>query len=225
MDKIYSRRKIKIPNINKNNRDSKKVRKIYFIIIILITSIITGYNILETIDPIFEGVCLAKAQGIATEITNIKSSEVLAKYNYQDTIEIIKNEEGKNSIIKTDIVMLNQIISDIAVEIQKELNNLENEEISIPLGSVTGINYFAGSGPNIKMKIISKGDVITDVKNEFKSAGINQTIYRIYLNIECNISILTSYKSIDRKITNQVLLVETVVVGEVPETYLELENN
>jgi len=224
MDKIYSRKKIRLPNIKGIKTDKTRLRKIYFVILIFTISIITGYTALKSIDPIFEGLCIAKAQGIATEITNQKSSEVLARYNYQDTVKIIESEDGRNSMLKTDIVMLNQIISDIAIEIQKELNKLEDEEIKIPIGALTGIAYFAGSGPNIKMKIISAGDVTTDIKTEFTAAGINQTIYRIYLSIDCNVSILTSYKSIDRKITNQVLLVETVVVGDVPETYMELQN-
>lgn len=224
MDKIYSRNRIRIPVIKVIKSDNKKLKKIYFTTIILVISIVTGYNALKAIDPILEGLCIAKAHGIATEITNIKSSEVLARYDYQDTVKLIKSEDGKNSILKTDIVMLNQIISDIAIEIQNELNELENKDIEIPLGALTGNSYLAGSGPDIGIKIISTGDIITDIKTEFKSAGINQTVYRIYLDLECEISILTSYKTIGQTIKNQVLLVETVVVGDVPETYLELEN-
>lgn len=223
MDKIYSRRKIKLPKLK--STDNKKIKKIYFTMLILLIACITGYKALSSINPIFEGLCIAKAQGIATEITNKKSSEVLARYNYQDTVKIVQSEDGRNSILKTDIVMINQIISDITMEVQNELNMLEDEEVKVPIGALTGISYFAGSGPNIKMKIISAGDIITDIKTEFKSAGINQTIYRIYLSLECNVSILTSYKTINKTITNQVLLVEAVVVGEVPETFLELENN
>ena len=223
MDKIYSRNRIKLPNISELKNNRKKFKKIYFTMIILVISIITGYNVLKTIDPILEGLCIAKAHGIATEITNIKSSEVLARYDYQNTVKLIKGEEGNNSILKTDIVMLNQIISDIAIEIQKELNDLESRDIEIPLGALTGNSYFAGSGPSIGIKIISTGDIITDIKTEFKAAGINQTVYRIYLDLECEISILTSYKTIAQTINNQVLLVETVIVGDVPETYLKLD--
>lgn len=222
MDKIYSRRKIKLPVIN--SIKNKKIGKIYFTVLIFTISIITGYKILKSIDPIFEGLCVSRAQGIATDITNRKSSEVLAKYNYQDTVKIIRNDEGKNCMLKTDIVMLNEIISDITLEIQKELNKLKNENVEIPIGALMGNQYFAGSGPKIKIKIISAGDLSTDIKTEFKSAGINQTIYRIYLELECNVSILTSYRTINKKINNQVLLVETVIVGEVPETYLELQS-
>lgn len=223
MDKIYSRRKIKLPKIKTIKTQNKRIKKIYFTVLILIVATLTVYKIMESIDPIFEGLCISKAQGIATEITNRKSSEVLAKYNYKDTVQIIKDSDGKNNMLKTDIVMINKIASDIAIEIQKELDEIEKQSIEIPLGALTGNQYFAGSGPNFKIKIISAGDITTDIKTEFKAAGINQTMYRIYLNLECKVSILTSYKTINKTITNQVLLVETVIMGEVPETYLELE--
>ena len=224
MDKIYSRNRIKLPKLKIIKLDNKKLRKIYFTALILIITITTGYSVLKLIDPIFEGLCISKAQGIATDITNRKSSEVLGRYNYQETVKLIKSDDGKNSILKTDIVMLNKIVSDIAIEIQNELTQIKNQNIEIPIGALTGNKYLAGSGPKMKIKIISAGDIATQIKTEFESAGINQTIYRIYLEIECNVSILTSYKTIDKTINNQVLLVETVVVGEVPQTYLQLEN-
>ena len=67
------------------------------------------------------------------------------------------------------------------------------------------------------------GSITTDVKTEFESIGINQSVYRIYLEISCNMSILTPYKKITNESTNKVLLVETVIVGGVPETYYNLE--
>lgn len=224
MDKIYSRYKIRLPTIKRIKSNNRKIGKIYFTMIMMIISIFTSYKILKSIDPIFEGLCIAKAKSISTDITNRKSSDVLARYNYKDTVKIIKSDDGKSSILKTDIVTLNQIISDIAIEIQNEINEIGKQNVEIPIGALVGNKYFAGFGPKVKIRIIPAGDIITDIKTEFKAAGINQTVYRIYLNLECNISIFTSYKTINTTINNQVLLVETVVVGEVPETYLKLEN-
>lgn len=53
--------------------------------------------------------------------------------------------------------------------------------------------------------------------------GINQTIHRIYLDVSCNASLLTPYKVVEEKITNEVVLVENVIVGLVPSTYYNLE--
>lgn len=61
------------------------------------------------------------------------------------------------------------------------------------------------------------------LKSEFSSAGINQTLHRIYLQIKCNVVILTPFSSVDESITSQVLLAEAVIVGDVPATYYNLE--
>ena len=137
----------------------------------------------------------------------------------------------KNESYKCDLAIryaegsrLQKLKEKYFVILQNEINEIGKQNVEIPIGALVGNKYFAGFGPKVKIRIIPAVDIITDIKTEFKAAGINQTVYRIYLNLECNISILTSYKTINTTINNQVLLVETVVVGEVPETYLELEN-
>lgn len=78
-------------------------------------------------------------------------------------------------------------------------------------------------GPNINIQVIPTGNIITEIKNEFESKGINQTVYRIYLELTSKVSIVSEYKTINEEIVNQVLLVETVIVGEVPQSYYNLE--
>ncbi len=225
MDYIYSRNRIKLAKCKKKFKKNRNLKKIYFIIIFYSITITTSWYVLKSIDPIFEGLCISKATNIATEITNKKTSEVLARYNYKETVEIQEGENSKNKILKTDVVLLNEIISEIAIKTQEELEKMSRENIEIPIGALTGNKYFSAFGPKVKIRIMPTGNITTDIKTEFKSAGINQTIYRIYMEIECNVSILTSYKTISKQINNQILLVETVIVGEVPETYMELENN
>lgn len=81
----------------------------------------------------------------------------------------------------------------------------------------------AGRGPGVKIQIAPIGNVETDLKSEFVAQGINQTIHRIYLNVKCKVNILTPFKDIEKEIMNQVLLIENVIVGHIPETYYNLE--
>lgn len=78
-------------------------------------------------------------------------------------------------------------------------------------------------GPDIKIKFIDTGSVETKVRSEFESTGINQTVHRIYLDVSCNVSLLTPYNVVEEKITNEVVLIENVIVGLVPGTYYNLE--
>ena len=70
---------------------------------------------------------------------------------------------------------------------------------------------------------MTDGTVETDLRSEFKEAGINQTLHRIYLEVKCKVNILTPYDTITETIYNQVLLVEGVIVGNIPGTYYNLE--
>ena len=68
------------------------------------------------------------------------------------------------------------------------------------------------------------GNVTTELKSEFRSCGINQTIHRLYLEVECKISIITPYDIFEDSIINQVLMCESVIVGQIPGTYYEFNN-
>ena len=81
----------------------------------------------------------------------------------------------------------------------------------------------AGRGPGIKIRISSIGDVETDLRSEFTAQGINQTLHRVYLQVQCHVNILTPFDNISQDITNQVLLMENVIVGNIPNTYYNLE--
>ncbi len=80
----------------------------------------------------------------------------------------------------------------------------------------------AGRGPGVKIRISSIGTVETNLKSEFTAQGINQTLHRVYLEVKCIVSILTPFKDIRKEISNQVLLIENVIVGHIPETYYNL---
>ena len=90
-------------------------------------------------------------------------------------------------------------------------------------GSITGSRYLAGVGPRIQIKILPLGSVTTDFKSKFESSGINQTIHKIYLDVACKVNVVTPYDSIETEIVNQVLMTESVIIGEIPETYYNLE--
>lgn len=223
MDKIYSRRRIRLPKAVTYTSKNGRVKPILKLIIIICIAVLTAYSIIRAIGPIFEDLALQKTRAIATEIMNKKTSEILAKYDYKDLVWIMEEEETKNNILRTDVVIINQIASEIAIEVENALLDVQNDKIEIAIGALTGSKYLVGSGPKIPLKIIPSGNVTTELKTEFQEKGINQTVYRIYLELECDIKVLSPYENLEDKIENQVLLIETVIVGEIPQTYYNLE--
>ncbi len=224
--KIYTRNKIRLPKFSpkmQNNKQKKEYYKLIKILSILIIAFTFAYFSIEAIEPIIEKQCKNMAKSIATKISNNEATKVMENYSYNDMLNITKDEKGNVKMVEANIVTINEIISQIPINIQEQMEKTENNTFAIKLGSFLGSNLFAGRGPNVNIKMQLIGNLDTDLKSEFISTGINQTLHRIYLEISCNIIILTPYETIEDEIVNQVLLAEGVIVGDVPNSYYNLD--
>lgn len=224
--KIYSRTRVRLPKIffssggDKNLKRKQKIAKIFIIMVIAFSTV---KIVLDAISPIFNALCEDKAKSIATIISNNEATNVMKDHTYDELFTIEKDNDGNITMIKSNIIPINEIISDVAVKIQNSINERSKENIKIAIGSFTGSKLLSGRGPGIPIKISSIGNVETDLRSEFSAQGINQTLHRVYLQVDCEVSILTPYNTISEKISNQVLLIENVIVGKIPSTYYNLE--
>lgn len=223
-DKIYSRTRFCITR--KANKARKNKANIFVSIsFVTIIAIFTFYVIRNAINPIIDELCIDKAKNIATKISNEEATVVMDKYCYDDLITIIRDSDGNIKILKTNTKNINQIMSDIPVSMLEKFKQSENTNISIYLGSILGTKLFSATGPKINIRIANVGNVDTKLKSEFTSQGINQTLHRIYLELNCEVTILTPYDTIKQKIDNQVLIAESVIVGDVPYSYYNMNGN
>ena len=142
---------------------------------------------------------------------------------YEDLCTIEKDEEGKIRLIEMNSININKLNSQIALDIQNKLNNNESSKFYIRLGSFTGSKILSGRGPNVEIRMSTIGAVKTNIKSEFEETGINQTLHKIYIDIECNVSLLSPFKDLDESVNVQVLLSETIISGDIPESYYDLE--
>lgn len=220
--KIYSRPRLNLAflkNTPKSHKSRRKIKNTMPVVSIFLVAIITCFSIWNFVNPIFETLCKDKAKSVATMITNEETTKIIEKYNYDTFFTIQKDEKGSIQIINANVLRINQVTSDIAVAIQKALDNNEKNKIYIHSGAITGIRFLSGTGPRIPLKIASVGNIDTDLRSEFISQGVNQTLHRVYLNIKTNVSILSSFNTIESSIENQVLIAEHVIIGEIPSNY------
>ena len=219
MDKIYSRKRIKLPKFfTKDIKKSKKMIKFSKVIVIVGISILTANIIIKSVSPIITKQCVNIAKSIATKISNEQATIVMSRYKYEDLCTVSKDSNGNITMIKANVIPINEIISDVAIKIQEEFNKTDNSQFSVRLWSFTGSRLLSGKGPYINVKMSTIGNLDTDLRSEFSSAGINQTIHKMYLQVDCNVIILTPFNTVEEKISNQVLLAEAVIVGTTPNT-------
>ena len=212
MSKIYSRKRFILI----------KRKSLQIVLVMLIASSVY-VAFLKRIAPVFETLCEEKVRSVATVISNQESTKAMNKYQYDELYTVEKDEEGNITIIRANVVPINNMISDLTEGIQNRFDELKNTQIGIPIGNLFGKYYFSGLGPSIPTKVIMTGTLDTELKSEFTDQGINQTLHRLYVNFECYVQIITPVKNFKKKITNQVLIAEHVIIGNIPNTYYNLD--
>lgn len=211
MDKIYSRKRIKI---------KLKYRILILILLIIGTILVTLNNIIY---PLFSKKCIYKAQVLVTQITNEETEKIMQNYTYKDLVHIEEDTEGNVTFLGSNVVLINQIKSEIMTKIQNRFLEIKDTNIEMKIGSFTGSKLFSNVGPKIKVKVIPSGTITSSLETEFYSVGVNQSIHRIYLDINCSLSILSPFESVSQSISNKVLLSESIIVGTTPENYYNID--
>ncbi len=140
---------------------------------------------------------------------------------YDDLVTIHRDNDGNIISVAANPLKINKIARDTASISQSNLKNLSLNGIPVPLGALTGIEAFAGLGPNINFRIIPVSSVTCDFSSEFTSVGINQTKHSIYLNVIADISIVMPSRTENFAVLTEILVGESVIVGTVPDAYLQ----
>ena len=195
---------------------------VLFILFILVVTIGLIYS-LKSITPVIEVACQSKAKAVALQITEETVKEFLGSVEYDSLINLTYNNEGKIVGIHANIIQMNKLSSGIAYKIQERLTNLEKVDVEIPLARLIGANVFSGYGPSIKVKIVPFGNIVADFKTDFESVGINQTRHTIYIDIASTVTIVAPFNIDSVTAKSVVTVAETVIVGDIPETYYNIE--
>ena len=140
---------------------------------------------------------------------------------YDDLIHIVTDSTGKISMIQANSIQINSLSKLIGRVTMRTLNELVKSPITISLGAFTGIPIFSGLGPKIPINIYPYGDIGCVFESRFVSAGINQTQHKIYLNVSCVINVILPFNHLKVNTSSEVLICESVIIGEIPDTYLK----
>ncbi|MDR5660081.1 sporulation protein YunB [Serpentinicella sp. ANB-PHB4] len=199
----------------------QKVMLLIAIILILVLGTIVYVD--ENIAPTVQALGDLKAHEITNKVVNSSVSDVLERgLAYNDLISTTHDEEGNITMMQANTILMNRIASDVALTIQEQLDEVKASSKHIPLGSALGSQLLAKYGPKLNLGISPIGVVDVNFASEFDQSGINQTRHRIYLTINSEVQVIVPFSSNRVNIATHVPLVETVIVGKVPQNYIQV---
>jgi sporulation protein YunB len=105
-------------------------------------------------------------------------------------------------------------------EIQAQFRTIEPRKVTVPVGSIVGSQIMSQFGPSLDLKVIPIGMSRASYKTEFESTGINQTKYKVYLEMDSQARVLSPFSMKNIEVKNTILIAEAIIVGEVPDSYI-----
>lgn len=187
---------------------------------VLFAFLVTVFLVLDfKYRPIVKSVACNKAKMILSDaVNNSILDDIEAEPEaYQDTFIIKSNSDGSISAVVSNICKVNKLKARVNLLIQKKLAEFNGKKFKIPLGTLTGFELLNGRGPPILLEISASGSVVSELKSDFLSAGINQTLHRVCLHIRTHISVVIPGGSAVTDLDNETVISETVIVGRVPK--------
>ena len=211
--------------IIKRRRWHKKRAIIIFFSVLFTIIFIVSWYLIKVINPIIVSIGEAKVKSLATKAINTAVMEVLCDgYNYDDIIDIKSDDQGNITYISAHSLAVNKLARDLVATSQSKLDIIGEQGIGIPIGTLMGIPILMGKGPEIRIKLFPIGAINCFFKSEFTQAGINQTNHKIYVSVNSNVSVILPVSARNVQSTSQFLICESIIVGKVPEVYLNSDN-
>ena len=175
--------------------------------------------------PLADGLMQTQLDNQASSAINEAIQEQISdgEIDYDKMVTIEKDAAGNVTAMRANIGEINFLRTRILTRIDEKLMDLSIEELGVPVGSVVLPELFSGRGPNLPVRVIAVRTSDAAFRNEFQEAGINQTLHRIFFDIHVVVTILSLEGRQEIPVESSVLVAETVIVGQVPATYIDME--
>lgn len=158
------------------------------------------------------------------KVTRIINNAVLAEIErvgaeYSTLVNLSTNSDGEVISVESNVMNINRLKTEVAERVEREIERLSAINIEIPVGTLTGVQLLHGRGFNVGMSVQPLGYASTSIISEFTSAGINQTLHRIVIEINADVDAIIPGFSTRVPVSTSIVAAETVIVGRVPEAY------
>lgn len=164
-----------------------------------------------------------QVKNTTSDLTNDAIAKQIADgiIQYDRIVYFEKDLDGRITALKTNMSEVNRLKTDILNIINDEILALDTSDIGVPLGSFFLPELLSGKGPVIPVHILSIRNSDATFLSNFSQAGINQTLHQLTMLVSVDVAILVLGQTDSFTIASEVVVAETVIVGDVPNTYLQ----
>lgn len=197
-------------------------------LITLVAALVVAGSIIALLEaklrPVVAEIAAAQAQNTMTAVVEgaITTDLAARKIGYADFITIQRDEKGTITALTTDMARMNLLRSELTAAILDALEEADISDIQVPLGSLFDLEPLWAKGPSLKARAMTVGTVRSEFDSQLTSAGVNQTLHRIWMEVNVPMTLLLPGGEVETVLHTRLCVAETVIVGQVPDTYLQV---
>ena len=195
-------------------------------VLVILMGLITymAYLWVFRISPNLEAVSAIKTKSIVNRIVNETINEKFGNETSAGNLLITEtDEEGSIEMVQSNTAAINNLISELLVELQDRYKNGEaGTDIEVPIGSLIGSKILSQSGPTVELTIIPVAVSKIDFITEFESQGINQTKYKVYVVLSTEARVMAPFSMHHIEVESTILVAEAIILGKVPESFVQV---
>lgn len=201
------------------------VKKVVFIGLAVLACMYLIITIENRINPLIYDMSISNLSSMVIRECNTAVSELIESENvdYAEIVDENIDKEGKLKSLSVNYKNLNLFKSKLAVDVQRRIDNINSVDITIPFMSLISDRFYSAVGFPVKLRVLTDENIDIQFFDEFTSAGVNQTRHRIYVRVVTEVSVNVPVRGRGDDIVTDIPIAETIIVGDVPSTYLNFQ--
>ena len=210
------------------HRQAKRGREIRgrLFIFLIVFLLLLGYGFIfmnRIVKPTIISIGETKAKAMLTQVVNdVVKEKFTEDVQSGNLLNIKTNDEGKVTMVQADSAAMTRLSYDLAGRIQSRIKHMDEEKVMVPIGTILGSQILSQTGPKMNLKVLPLGATQIAFTAEFEETGINQTKYKVYLVVKSKAKVLVPFSSNNIDLETVLLVAETIIVGDVPQTYVNV---
>lgn len=202
----------------------RPIRRFFAIVILLCTLLTVGFFYFRSTYQ--DAICALSETQVKNSTSDLINDAIdrqieTGNIQYDRMVYFEKDINGRITALKTNMSEVNRLKTDVINLINDEILALDNTDLGIPLGSVFLPEFLSGRGPQIPVNILSIRNSEAAFSSSFTQAGINQTLHQLIMEISVDVTVLVLGKTNSFTVASQVVVAQTIIVGNVPDTYFQ----
>lgn len=205
---------------------SRRRRRRTIIVLLGILLLVIGagvYLVDRAMRPVLVTIARNQVQGRGIILlSEVVLEEVVEPFHYSDLIHVETTPDGYVSYMMPNTMRISRLMARVNQRTQERINELRDEDFTIPIGQLSGLSILANVGPSLPVDVMPVGTAQVSVDEDFVGVGVNHARHTIYMVASCNLTIAVPLIKEQIQVSVRLPVAEAIIVGPVPEMYLNL---